>query len=457
MEKYIFKRKIYNRLLEWKNQSGGEKALLIEGARRIGKTTIAKEFGENEYDSYIYLDFQKGDPELLRIFSDLSDINRFYSELFLYAKKALKPRKGLIIFDEVQFSPRARMSVKALTEDGRYDILETGSLISLRHRLPKDEPFMIPSEEQRIEMHPLDFEEYCWAIGIDPSVFDLLRGIAKGELPLSYIGEVAHREWMKKVRSYLILGGMPQSIAKFIATNDYYAAHTEKRDIVSLYKDDLSLLDEKYSTRCRLAYETLPKRMRDNGSGRYIMRDIYRRATAKKAKETLIDLADSKIVNFIYACLDPSPGLGLTKDDTRFKIYSGDVGLFSNLYLDFNGEDDVRDYYQRLNSDKLDSNLGSLYEHFVLQNLISSGHNPYYFAYQDEKTNKRYEIDFLLYKKGKIIPIEVKSSKAYSASSLLNFKQKYHQHLGKSYIFSPKMPKEEDGITYLPLYMAGLI
>lgn len=456
MEEYVFKRKIYERLLKWKNESQGKKALLIEGARRVGKTTVAKEFAKNEYDSYIYLDFQKGGPQLLRIFDDLSDIDRFYSELFLYTGTALKPRKGLIIFDEVQFCPRARMSVKALTEDGRYDILETGSLLSVRHRLPDDEPFMVPSEEQRVEMYPLDFEEFCWAFGIGEDVFDLLRKIARGELPLSHIGEVAHREWMKRVRSYLILGGMPQSIAKFLSTNDYYAAHQEKRDIVSLYKDDLSSLDDKYSTKCRAIYETIPKRMRDNGSSRFALSDVFSRST-KKSNETLIDLADSKMVTFVYACTAPLPGLGLTKDDTRFKIYSSDVGLFSVLYLDFNGEGDVRDYYRRLNFDRLDSNLGSLYEHFVLQNLVSSGRSPYYFAYEDGKTGKRYEIDFLLYRKGKIIPLEVKSSKSYSISSLMNFKEKHAQHIGESYVFSPKMPKKENGITYLPLYLAGLI
>lgn len=457
MEEYTFKRKIYDRLLEWKEHSQGRKALLIEGARRVGKTTVAKEFGKNEYDSFIYLDFSKRDPNLFRIFDDLSNMDRLYSDLFLYSGMSLKPRKGLFIFDEVQFCPRARMAVKSFCEDGRYDLLETGSLLSIRHRLPEDEPFMIPSEEQRAIMHPLDFEEFSWAMGVDPSVFSILRDIASGKSPLSYIGEASHREWMKRVRCYILVGGMPQALDAFLSSNSYYEAHKQKQDIVSLYRDDLSSLDAKYKTKCRAVYETLPKRMRDSGSSRFALSDVFKSPSSKMAKDTMIDLSDSRVASFVYACLDPMPGLGLVKDEGRFKLYSSDVGLFSNLYLEFGGEEDVNDYYRRLYFDKLDANLGSLYEHFVLQNLVCSGKNPYYFAYEDEKSKKRYEIDFLLYKMGRIIPIEVKSSRSYGISSLLDFKKRYKKRIGESYVFSPKMPKKEDGITYLPLYMAGLL
>lgn len=460
MEEIVFKRKIYDRLLVWKKTSAGKKALLIEGARRVGKTTVAKAFGNNEYSSFIYIDFSRAGPRAQDLFLDMSDMDAFYSRLFLYAGKTLKERDGLIILDEIQFAPRARMAVKALSEDGRYDVLETGSLLSLKRRKKKAAPdYMIPSEEQRIEMFPMDFEEFCLAFGDSPDIFLTLKGIADNSLPLSYIDQVVHREWMKKVRLYVALGGMPAVVSTFKRTNSFYEAHLEKMDIVKLYRDDLSNLDNEKNTVCRLVYDDIHDYMVDTGSSRFFINGLFGDGRGDLLPSTLSHLADSKTVNIVHACLDPSPGLGLTKDEKMFKVYANDVGLFSVLYLESAAEKEILDYYRRLIFDKLDANLGPLYEHFVLQNLVSSGSFPYYCRFEKEVDGKerRYEIDFLLYRRGKILPLEVKAGRSFSSSSLLEFKKSHSSRILYSYILSPKMPKREDGITFLPLYFAGLI
>lgn len=460
MDEIIFKRKIYEELLSWKTRSKGKKALLIEGARRVGKTTIAQQFAKKEYSSYIYIDFSKGDEQAKDLFEDMSNMDRFYSRLFLHAGHGLKERDGLLILDEVQFAPRARMAVKALCEDGRYDVLETGSLLSLRHRKrPPSTTRMIPSEEQRIQMHPLDFEEFCVAFGDDPSLFDTLRAIAEGSLPLSYINEPVHRKWMEKVRLYVALGGMPAAIAAFMRSNSFYEAHKEKKDIVKLYRDDLSDLDNEMGTCCREVYDGIHEFMNDTGSSRFQINDIFGDGRGNLLPSTLTDIKDSKTVNIVHMALDPSPGLGLSKDRKKFKVYVNDVGLFPALYLEDSGEKEVLDYYRRLIFDRLNANLGSLYEHFVLENLVSKGSSPYYHRFEEKQGSqtKRYEIDFLLYRKGKIVPIEVKSGRSFSISSLKAFKKKYSSRVNDHYVVSPKMPKKEDGITYLPLYLSPFI
>lgn len=452
----IFKRKIYNELLRWKKRAQGKTALLIDGARRIGKTTIVKEFAANNYGSSIYIDLSRAGGQMISIFNDMSDMDRFYSNLFLLAGKTLKERDGLIILDEVQFAPKARQAVKALCEDGRYDVIETGSLISLRRRRKRkeNEQTMIPSEEERIEMFPLDFEEFCWAMGDDPTLFEIFRKVASEELPGNTISEPAHRRYMEMVRKYIALGGMPKVISTFLKTNSYYEAHQEKRNIVKLYRDDLSQLDNKEGTKCREVYDAIANRMRIEDSSRFFINGIFGEGKSDVLPATITNLADSKVATIVYDCHEPKPGLGLSKEDKMFKVYSGDVGLFAVLFLESNREEDVNDYYRRLIFDKLDANLGALYEHFVLQNLLSQGRLPYYFSFKDE--GKRYEIDLLTYSSGKVVPIEVKSGRHFTTSSLLAFKKKYSSSVQKAYVLSPKMMKKDGNIIYFPIYFAGL-
>ncbi len=444
-----FKRKIYSQMKEWKEEKNRNSALLIEGARRIGKTTIVKEFAKKEYRDFIYIDFTYASDEIKALFkridpSKSGSMDQFFADLFLVMGKSLK-NGDLIIFDEVQHFPLARQAIKALVYDGRFDYIETGSLISIRENT---QGIQIPSEERRIEMHPMDFEEFCWAFAWDEKC-ELLRTIFNDHKTMS---ESAHKLLMNDFRLYLALGGMPKVISLYQETNSFMRCEKEKRDILKLYEDDLRKHDDGAKTRTLDIYGSMlpalkswSKRIKTKTRGQNSINSYQR---------SLKDLEDSKIVNSVYRCSDLSFG-SFMKEENSFKLYPLDVGLMlSSLIGDEN--EDSETTYRKIRVGHIDgANFGSLYETFVLQCLVSNGRKVFYHTF--EYSDKKYEIDFLAFIKGKMNAIEVKSTKRFEATSLLSLQDKYPQLKFNKIVISPKPLKYEDGVTYLPIYMAFLL
>ncbi len=424
-------------------------ALLIEGARRVGKTTIVKEFANREYNNYIYIDFTYATDDLKKIFKNINPTNKlsmdqFFSDLFLLCGKTLK-KGDLIIFDEVQFFPLARQSIKALVADGRFDYIETGSLISIRENT---QDIQIPSEERRIEMHPMNFEEFCWAFNWNEKC-ELLREIYNDKKTIS---ENAHRQLMNDFRLYLALGGMPKVISLYQETNSFIRCEKEKQDILKLYEDDLRKHDDKSKThtldifiliQCFLLWNHGQKRKKTRSES---MKKSYQRS--------LKDLEDSKVVNSVYCTSDLSFG-SLIKEENNFKLYPLDVGLMLSSLIG-NQNEDVEKTYLKIRTGNLEgANFGILYESLVAQSLIFSERKPYYHTFEYNK--KRYEIDFVTFIKGKIATIEVKSTKRFTTSSLDALKLKYPQLKFNKVVISPKTLKIDNDITYLPIYMTFLL
>lgn len=446
MVKKMFKRKIYNELIAWKNNSNGKSALLIEGARRIGKTTIAKEFGKKEYPAFYTIDFSIVSENFKQIFDDLSNIDEFFSKLFLSLKIPHLPYGGLLIFDEIQFCPKARQAIKHLVADGRYHYIETGSLVSI---IEHTSNILIPSEEEKIQMYPMDYEEFLWAINaIDEA--NLLKTYYKERK--TFDGKF-HQLFIKNFSLYLALGGMPKVIATFLDTNDFYEADKEKRKIINLYEEDLRKIDNKFGTICYMVWKQIPT-MLSKHSTRFIVSSLNQRADSILFQNTLNKLEESKIIIPVYKCTDPSGGFALTKDNNAFKLYFSDIGLFVSLiYL--NSKNDTRDIYQKIILNKLDLNLGMLYENYAAQALLANGFEPYYYSWNDELDGKikNYEIDFLINKTNKTIPLEIKSKKVSSLSSLNQFKKKFGKNIGEKFIVKLKPLTFGDNLTNLPSYM----
>lgn len=444
-----FKRKIYDQMLEWKNEKNKNSALLIEGARRVGKTTIVKEFAKNEYSNYIYIDFTYVSDEVKSLFKNIDPSNnlhmdQFFSDLFLIFERILK-KGDLIIFDEVQHFPLARQAIKALVLDGRFDYIETGSLISIRENT---QDIQIPSEERRIEMHPLDFEEFCWAFGWNEKC-NLLRDILNQHRS---INESVHAQLMNDFRLYLALGGMPKVISLYQETNSFIRCEKEKQDILKLYEDDLRKHDSKSHTNTLNIYNSMlpalkswSKRIKTNARNPRMMQSYQR---------SLKDLEDSKIVNSVYRCSDLSFG-SFMKEENNFKLYPLDVGLMlSSLIGDTN--EDCEKTYLKIRMGNLDgANYGSLYESLVVQSLVSNGRKYFYHTFEYEY--KRYEIDFVTFIKGKMNAIEVKSTKRFTTSSLSTLKEKYPQLKFNRIVISPKTLSYDGETTYLPIYMTFLL
>lgn len=448
-----FKRKIYKQMLDWKNEPNKNSALLIEGARRVGKTTVVKEFGEKEYSNYIYIDFTYASDELKKLFKQVDPskkeiMDQFFSDLFLLVGKTLKPG-DLIILDEIQFCPSARQDIKAFVQDGRYDFIETGSLISIGENVSE---IQIPSEERRIEMHPLDFEEFCWAFN-DDSKCDLLRNVYNNHLSIS---ESVHQKQMSDFRLYLVLGGMPKVISLYQQTLSFLRVDKEKKDILKLYKDDLRKHDNKYGTICLPIYENMLPSLR-SWSGR-----VKVGARNEKQEElylrSLRDLEDSKIVNVVRKTADISFGANIP-EQLSFKLYPADTGLMLSELIN-NGDEDIEDAYKKIRFDRLaSSNLGLLYECLVCQSVVANGIKPLYHVYdlpEGDKAN-RYEIDFLYMKKRKIFAIEVKSTNRFTAPSISNLAKKYPQIRIEKNIVSTKPISYSDNITNIPIYMSFLL
>lgn len=442
----MFKRKIYNQLLKWKEESKGESALLIEGARRIGKTSIAEEFGKNLFPSFKTIDFSKVSDDVKKAFIDVSDMDRFFEKLFLSLGMSPLPRGSLIILDEIQFCPKARQAIKSLVEDKRYYYLETGSLVSIKENTAD---ILIPSEEETLQMHPMDYEEFLWALGYE---FES-ESIKAHFLSQSAYDSKTHNLLMRNFRTYLAVGGMPKVVDTYLSTHDFYAVDKEKKKIIKLYEEDLRKIDNRFKTITYLVWKQMPS-MLSKHSTRFIVSSTDERADSVLFKNTMEKLLESKMAIAVYKCTDPSGGYALTKDEGSFKLYFNDVGLFTSLVYP-NTMDDAQDIYQRLVFDKLKTNLGMLFENVSAQILVSNGFEPYYYSWEedDDGLSKKYEIDFLIYKGGKTIPFEVKSRNVSNKVSLERFREKFKKKIGEKYIVDILNLKHGDNLTYLPYYM----
>lgn len=441
-----FKRKIYDKLLAWKNSPVRNSALLIEGARRIGKSTIVEEFGKNEYEDFLLLDFMYATKEIKDLFLNLNNLDLFFSNLFLLTGKVLK-KGGLIIFDEVQFCPTARQAIKLLVKDGRYDYIETGSLLSIRDNT---ENISIPSEERRIEMYPMDYEEFLWAFG-KKNIADTLRIFYNEK---KEIQNSVHEELLKNYRLYLALGGMPKVISIFQTTNSFLEAELEKQDIIKLYRDDLLKHDSRYKTVCRMLYNNLANEL-NNTNSRFNVSKVFENKRASQLEESLFDLMDSKICNVCYRSTDPTYGLELSKNESFFKLYGNDIGLTTSLVFSEMGLNPDA-IYKLIMFDKLNGNFGKIFESAVCQGLTSLGIVPYYHTYQLKGENdetKFYEIDFIIQLHGNVTAIEVKSGQNFTTSSLDRLSIKYNSLKFRKIIISTKSFKYKNDILFLPIYM----
>ena len=437
-----FKRKIYDSMLKWKQERNGETALLIQGARRIGKSTIAEEFARKEYKSYILIDFSKVSKEVRDLFNDVSDLNYILLRLQFIFQVELYERKSVIIFDEVQLQPLARQAIKHLVKDGRYDYIETGSLISVRS---KSRNIIIPSEETKIDMFPMDFEEFRWALG-DKATIPLLRKAFESKTAL---GDAVHRKLMRDIRLYMLVGGMPQAVSAYIKTNNFMAVDRVKRDIIALYEEDFIKLDN--SGRAKAMYNAIPAQLSRNTS-RYQIGNAVPDEKIDRVINIIKDMEDSMTTNIAFHTNDPNIGLALTKNQEYFKMYTSDTGLFVTLaFMDSDVTENV--IYEKLLSDKLSTNLGYVYENLIAQMLRATGKNLFYHTIPYAEGKKYYEVDFIITDKHKISPIEVKSSGYKSHKSLDEFSTKYSERITNKYVIYTKDYKREGGVEYIPVYM----
>ena len=439
----MFKRKIYQQLLEWKQDSDGQTALLIQGARRIGKSTVAEAFAKQEYASHILIDFSRVKPEVLALFQDMTDLNYFFLQLQLLYKVNLKERQSLIIFDEVQLCPLARQAIKHLVADHRYDYLETGSLISIRKNT---QDILIPSEEESINMYPMDYEEFLWALG-DEVTIPLLQECFLKKRPL---GEAAHRKQMQQFRLYMLIGGMPQAVASYLETNNFSRIDKVKRNILRLYENDFRKIDA--SGRASQLFAAIPSELGKN-TLRYQVSKVLNTQRASDIREIFADMRDSMTVLGAFHVNDPGVGMSFNMDIDRFKMFLGDTGLFTTLaFQDKDFTENV--IYEKLFHDKLAANLGYMYENIVAQTLRAKGDNLFYHTFPSESSNHIYEVDFIIARKNKICPIEVKSSGYKRHASLDRFRVKFHDRILNSYVIYTRDYQQIEGVEYIPIYMA---
>lgn len=437
-----FKRKMYETMLKWRSERNGDTALLIQGARRIGKSTIAEEFARNEYRSYILIDFSKVSKEVNDLFNDISDLNYLFLRLQFIYQVQLYERESVIIFDEVQLQPLARQAIKHLVKDHRYDYIETGPLISVRSQ---SRNIIIPSEETKVNMYPMDYEEFRWALG-DTTTIPLLRSAFEKKMSL---GDAVHRKLMRDFRLYMLVGGMPQAVATYIKTNNFSAVDLVKRDIIALYEEDFGKIDS--SGKAKAMYDAIPAQLSKNAL-RYQVGKAIPDEKVERVINIVKDMEDSMTVNVVYHSDDPNVGLALTKDEEYFKMYASDTGLFVTLVFK---DSDIteNDIYNKLLNDKLSTNLGYVYENIIAQMLRATGKNLYYHTIPYAEGKKYYEIDFVIPDKHKISPIEVKSSGYKSHKSLDEFCCKYSDRIMNRYLIYTKDYKREEGIDYIPVYM----
>lgn len=445
MSERTFRRKVYGKMLEWKTASKGRSALLLEGARRIGKSTIVKEFAKKEYRSYILIDFNEVSQDVKDLFENLMDLDYIFLYLQNIYQTSLYEHKSVIVFDEVQQCPKARQAIKYLVKDGRYDYIETGSLISIRKNT-KD--INIPSEEHRVEMFPMDYEEFRWALG-DEVGMSLLKQVFEKKMSL---GDSVNRLKMRDLRLYMLVGGMPQAINEYLDTKNLQKVDMVKRQIIQLYADDFRKIDS--TGRISKLFMSIPSQLSRNLM-RYQPTPVVGKLPASKIDELLVCLEDSKTINIAYHADDPNVGMSLAADYGKYKLYVGDTGLFVTLaFWDKDFTENI--IYNKLLSDKLSANMGYVYENLVAQMLRAMGDKLFYYTFPKDDTHF-YEIDFLLSRGNKLCPIEVKSSGYKTHASLDAFCKKYSDRIGKRYLIYTKDLQQDEQTLLLPVYMTPFL
>lgn len=439
-----FERKAYQKLLEWKEKYADKYAVMLEGERRVGKSTIAENFAQNEYKSYILIDFSKASANILECFDDMGNLNVFFLRLQAETGTTLYEHESLIIFDEVQLFPKARQAIKHLVADGRYSYLETGSLISIRKNV-KD--ILIPSEEMKIQVYPMDYEEFCDATGGN---FELLRQIFQTG---SAIGQATNRKLMRDLRLYMAVGGMPQAVESYINGKNFSEIDMVKRQIISLYEEDFKKIDP--SGRISALYHAVPAQLAKDARKYRITTAIGKRNNTK-ADELLYELIDSKTILPCYNSTNPRASLADTKDFNSYKLYLSDTGLFVTLmFIDRPATENK--IYAKLLSDKLPANLGYLYENLVAQMIAASGRELYYHTWEKSGSTHYYEVDFLISDGSKIDALEIKSSGSGKHESINEFRKKFSQNINKTYLISQKDVGSEENLLLKPFYLVPFL
>lgn len=440
----VFKRKIYNKMLDWKQEKNGNTALLIKGARRVGKSTIAEEFARNEYESYIVVDFADAPAELWNAIDNISDRDAFFMQLQFIYGVALKERKSVIIFDEIQKCPAARQAIKYLVKDHRYDYIETGSLLSIRKNT-KD--IVIPSEETRLTMHPMDYEEFRWALG-DTVTVPLMRDMFQQKKSL---GDAVVRKLMRDFRLYMLVGGMPQAVETYLSTNNLTSVDTKKREILELYLDDFEKIDP--TGKIPTLFKSIPSQLTGNASRYKVKSALGRSEDADKMAEMIREMEDSLTVNVSHHANDPNVGLAFHSDYDIYKMYMADTGLFITLaFWDKNTTENV--IYQKLLSDKLPADLGYVYENIIAQIFTASGNKLFYYTWPTPDGKHNYEIDFILSRESKICPVEVKSSGYKTHASLDAFIDKFSDRILCNYLVYTKDMRKDGNVLLIPAFMS---
>ncbi len=443
----MLKRKIYDELLAWKKRSNGQTAALIDGARRVGKSYIAELFAKQEYRSYIIIDFGNAPQDILDLFLyESANLDLFFAKLSVFYSTILYKRDSLIVFDEVQQFPRARQLIKYLVADGRYDFIETGSLIRLKKNI---ENIIIPSEEEHIEMFPLDFEEFLWAMG-DEATAPLIRRCFETKSPL---GQALHRKIMNDFRQYVLVGGMPQSVLAYLDGKNFAASDEAKRRILRLYREDVSKFAQGYEEKVYAVFDGIPGQL-SKKEKKYTLSSLGKTARFRAYEDSFIWLNEAMVVNACFNATDPSVGLAPSADHAMQKCYMADTGLLvTHTFMDTAFTDN--EFYRAILFDKLDINEGMVMENIVAQMLRRNGHRLYFYSRSDSENRENHmEIDFLITKGKKVSPVEVKSGNYRSHSSLDKFRKKFAAKIGTPYILYPKDVMEKDGVLHLPLYMA---
>ena len=446
MPKSVFRRKIYNEILEWKEKRSDKYALLIKGARRVGKSTIAEEFAKKEFKSYILIDFAHTSKEIIELFDDTYNLDFFFLQLQQLTGVRLYEKESVIIFDEVQLLPKARQAIKYLVADGRYKYIETGSLLSIKKNT-KD--ILIPSEEHKISMYPMDFEEFLWAID-DEVTTDTIKMLLENK---KSAGNALHRNLMRMFRLYMLVGGMPQAVETYIEHNNLQVVDEIKREIIDLYEEDFTKIDG--TGLAGDIYDAIPANLSSNAS-RYVLSSAREGMRAEQVRELIPDMLSSFTVNIAYHANNPDVGMALEKDIGRYKLFTSDIGLFITLaFKDKKYTENV--IYNKLLFDKLETNLGYIYENVVSQMLVAKGDNLFYYTMNSETSNHLHEIDFLISVSDKICPIEVKSGNYRGHKSLDVFCDKFSSRIRDRYVVHTKDYKWENGINYIPVYMVPFI
>ena len=446
----ILKRKIYKKMLDWKRTSKGSSALLLKGARRVGKSFLCEQFGKNEYNSMIFIDFANISKEIADVFNnESSNLDLFFNKLSAFYGTSLYKRESLIVFDEVQLFPKARQLIKYLVADGRYDFIETGSLITLKQNV---QSIVIPSEEESLEMFPLDFEEFLWAMG-DEATLPYLKDCFEQVRPL---GQALHRKVLNDFRQFILVGGMPQAVTEYATSKDFAAVDLVKKRILELYRNDISKFAGRYASRVTAIFDAIPGQLAKKEK-KYKLSSISKDARMRRYEDAFMWLDDAMTVNPCYNTTDPSIGLALSSDNATLKIYMADTGLLvSHTFKDNEYVDNQ--LYRAILFDKLGINEGMIIENAVAQMLRFSGHRLYFYSRYDRNNQRNtMQIDFIMAKNRKISPIEVKSSSYRKHSSLDKFRQKFSSRLGNAYILYQKDVMVKDGVIHLPLYMASLL